>query len=281
MRMSICEQAGCLLIALAALIPDAAKPQEARPEAAPIRGVLRRLSDSTWKNRRDAFYGLIGGAQPDIGGSVKELLQNYPDEADSISLALIGLLERENAALAESARRGEKIGRGEEYSDYYANVIWAVTSLKDIRSMDALIGAIATGGMVTRTLAEFAPQSVEAVLARTADPDPHVRSSTLAFLCEMLSPPYDEKVGTPGFRSKIKEAFLRGVKDKEGVVRAVAVRGLGALGDPDVIPIVAHLAEHDPDHYPSRYHPGGRRYWVRESATKALEELRAKTRKAQ
>jgi HEAT repeat protein len=274
-----------VLLATAIVSSAARSPQERRGSPGEIEQILRQFNDDNWKVRSEAFDRLywIGESDgADLAGPVKKVLANYPELADRIKLGLIRLLESENAEMERFKVRFEKTGQliGRDYnSDYYGNVIAAVVALKDVRSMIALLGAITTGGMAERTLAEFAPLSLDPVLAKTQDPDPVVRFSALEVLESMLEPANYDKVKTPVYRSKIKDAFVRAASDGNPVVRKVAARGLGALGDPDVIPLLKDLAEHDPEFLPHQAEGGKDLYFVRLEAKRALDRIDSKERK--
>ena len=189
------------------------------------------------------------------------------------------LLERENTRMEELNLRYEKTGQkiGEDYdTDYYGNVIAAVVTLKDIRSMNALLGAITTGGMATRTLAEFAPSSLDPVLAKLQHADPLVRISALHVLEGILEPPNYDKVKDPVYRSKIKQAIIRATSDQNPVVRGAAAWALSSLGDTDVIPLLERTAREDPAFLAHQAEGGKDLYFVRLNAQRALARIKRK-----
>jgi len=243
-----------------------------------LKAVLEEFKAPEWKTRAEAFYQLIrlgGGEWGNVAGAVKNVLHDYPDQSEQVKLALIRLLERENTQFGEYLRKHEDRGK---FTDYQGDVINAVITLKDPRSMDALLGAFMTGfTAVLRALAEFAPLSLDPVLARLDDPDPTARITALEVLEDMIRPANYEKVKDPAYRSKIKHTFLRATSDHDPVVREVGVRGLAALGDTDVIPLLEKMACEDRGHYPRRTDSSWSDYYlVREAAKQALAKLRAK-----
>ncbi len=258
-----------------------AGPQRANQR---FRQILAQLRSEDWKARREGFYQLIalsGGDLSDTRGAVSALLTNNPEKAEDIKLALIRLLERENAKMKEFDVRFKKTGQtiGQDYdTDYYGYVIAAAVTLKDSRSTNVLLGAIATGGMAMRALAEFAPISLDPVLAKSHDPDSIVRSSALLTLQEMLKGPTYEKVKSPIYRSKIKQTLVHAVSDEDPNVRSVAVRVLATLGDTDTIPLLEKVAKNDPAVLPGQATGGKDLYFVRHAANMALADLRAKTK---
>jgi hypothetical protein len=57
---------------------------------------IKRLEDPDWKNRRDAFFTLLGtgsgSAYEEPPDALSSLLRNWPQKSDEIKLALIQLL---------------------------------------------------------------------------------------------------------------------------------------------------------------------------------------------
>jgi HEAT repeat protein len=75
----------------------------------------------------------------------------------------------------------------EEYVNYYGDLIAAVAALQDVRSLDALVGAIATGNMAIGTLVGFGKQAVTPVARQLQHTDPHVRSAAARTLSQMVT----------------------------------------------------------------------------------------------
>jgi hypothetical protein len=65
-------------------------------------------------------------------------------------------------------------------------VIAVVSGLHDERGIPALLGAIKTGGMATRGLAEFGRKAFAPVLRLLSSPDPMTRAAAVFALREML-----------------------------------------------------------------------------------------------
>jgi hypothetical protein len=254
--------------------------QESLPSNKEVTKLIRQLDDSDWKNRMDAFYRLIRLGHTDemhgltyaLPSELTNLLKTVPEQSDEIKLALIKLLERENFFVEEQRKEYEKTGitLSEEYTNYYGDLIAAVTSLKDIRSLNALLGAINTGGMATSTLAEFGTAALDPVIGKLNSEDPLTRGSAAAVLTGMV-----EKVSDPISRGKIKQALIKACQDEKFYVRIDAIIGLGALGDQDVIPIIEKLAIEDP--YEASAHGGEKGYYpVRQKAEEVLQKLKLK-----
>src|SRR5439155_14850280 len=102
-----------------------------------------------------------------------------------ITLALIDLLERETAFSEESYRK-PGVPLGEAHCEFYGNVVEAVVSLRDTRSISALIGAIETGNMVARALAEFGDAALDRLLQVSNSSDDRRRFAATFVLGRML-----------------------------------------------------------------------------------------------
>jgi len=103
------------------------------------------------------------------------LLAAKPQQADALKLGLIGALDLENAVV----RKGGSLS--ETFSDYYGDLILAVSTLNDARAVKALTGALGTENMATSSLVAFGDSAVDAVLEHIAQgPDgPGRRSGCL------------------------------------------------------------------------------------------------------
>src|SRR6266480_822105 len=249
---------------------DTSRAAEMKRQAlASLEQSLKQLEDPNWQNRREAFYGLLGlgtgSVYQEPNDALASLLQEFPEKSDEVKLALIEVLEREHSFQkkydAEYRRTGVPMGEG--YGEgYYANVIWAVSSLRDIRSLNALIGAINTGDMATSALAALGDAAVDPVLKVFNSGDNTAGHAACGVLSQMLDAKNAPKVRDPVSRRKIKDALIRAVGDGNLFVRYTGVEGLGKLGDPDVFPLIQNLATNDPEKL------------VRGVATEALKKRR-------
>lgn len=246
-----------------------------------------QIASSSWEERREAFALLIGAdvhsyvtsGHPSVGSVLSETLDADPQSANRRALGLIGLLEVENREVSQ--KEETRIDRGlqqlpaedrlsEEYINYYGDVIAAVTTLRDPRSMEALVGAITTGGMVSRTLVAFGPPAVRPVAEAFRDSPRLVeRSSSVRVLSDMLADSEDVS-NDPRSRSAIQEVLMEAAMDESFLLRMNAVVGLVRLGEKDSIEIVERIAETDP--YQAEF--ADNRFVVREAARKALDEER-------
>jgi hypothetical protein len=246
------------------------------------------IQSSDFEERRDLFIALIGtdratylgGGIADVGAFVRDGLGARPRtdvDADQRKRSLLELLEVENAVVA--AKESERRRRGlvdlpvaerftEAHMNYYGDLIAAIAALRDVRSVEALAGAIATGSMAVDSLVSFGPMGVGPVADRITDEDPTVRASVALTLSETLGRS-EEVARSSNHRATIRKAMLAAAKDPDPFVRARAVRGLARLGDSDSVAIVRRLANEDPYFDPFSGPQG--RYTVREAAEQALK----------
>jgi len=260
-------------------VQDAPVSSQKLPSQAEVRS-------EDWNTRRKAFARVLGvdaesyarGGLAYVAPVLLKTLKREPESAEARKTALIELLEIENSLVAEKARRRLASGvaelpkedrLSEEYLNYYGDVIAAVSSLRDPRSLNALLGAITTGGMATRTLVALGKPAVDPVAKQLESPDPLVRSSAAATLGQMLERSAEVSHDAAS-RSKIKEALMRAASDENPFVRRNAVEGLVRVGDQESIALVEEIARSDP--YQAAHKQGA--YLVREAAAKALKSRR-------
>jgi len=237
---------------------------------------IRQLEDPDWRNRSTAFYRLLkaDSARVEPRRALSDLLRKWPERSDDIKLALVKVLERENALekereaviLQKYAKEGPDFPHpfpdAEERMEYYEDLIAAVTSLRDTRSLEALIGALRTGYMVTSTLAGFGDAALDRMIELLNRGDTGTRGSASFVLAHMLDAQNVSRVSVPLSRQKLKDALLRAVRDSSPYVRLASVEGLAKLGDPDVIPLIQNLATSDPSKL------------IRGAANEALKKLK-------
>ena len=245
-RTWIAALAGAAAVSCSAIILGQA---EEAPAKAAVRFTVQ-LADSNPGKRAEAFYALIGlgskgekGAR--VGPALAALLQEIPESADAVKLALIRTLETENRLVdAENrlAEAGNQPASGrpaltEEYTDYYGDLITAVTWSRDARSIRALSGAMGTGHMVIRTLSSFGEAAVEPVLEKLRSegltrPD---KQAACIILGLFLDPANPNRVKDPKAREKIRrtleDELKKAAQDAGGAyLRAAAAEGLAKVG---------------------------------------------------
>jgi HEAT repeat protein len=145
--------------------------------------LIHQFHDANWKTRSEAFFALFHGES-----SLASLSATAPQQADDIKVGLIDLLETENAVVESG------VSLTEEYTEYYASLIAAVASLKDTRALYGLLGAIRTGGMATRALAEFGTIAIDPIIEKLNSGDRVTRAFAADVLGQMLEPKNYPKV---------------------------------------------------------------------------------------
>lgn len=184
---------------------------------------LAPLSDfqsSDDNTRIVAFYALLHSAdRADFNAAdlTLQLLRDHPNDRAVIVSSLSHLLERENVRV--------KSPFDESFSNYYADLIWSVASLRDVRAVDALLGAVQTGGLATDGLAALGQDALPSVLQALNTTDPGVRNGTFRVLAKMAAPRAQSALNAESV-VRVRAALLRGVEDEDAFNRVVAIRGL-------------------------------------------------------
>jgi HEAT repeat protein len=235
--------------------------------------LLQQFDAASWETRAAAFYELmdlglgkkLSGETSEMPSILRKVLASDPRESNSTKRALIGLLARENAVVQSQRLEFDKTGKTltEGYVNYYGDVVAAVASLDDARSVDALLGAITTGGMATRRLARLGRVALQPTLQELNSADPLVRGAALNVLSEMLSS--SEFSADASSVAQIKDALVKSLADQDSGVRITAVEGVAKLHDPSLRPLVEKLATVDPYQMANTYP-------VREAASRALQK---------
>jgi HEAT repeat protein len=194
--------------------------------------------------------------------ALSSLFRARPDRAEVTRDDLVHLLGNENAFVKSQKKLTE------EYVGYYGDLIAAVASLRDPRSLIALLGAIQTGNMAQRGLASLGTIALDPVLKLQEHNDPIIRGAATVVLAEML----DRQVAPPlsaDATQRIQNGLIRTAHDANGFVRINAVKGLAKVSNGDVKLLLEGIARDDPFEA-SQY--GGQKgiYPVREAAKRAL-----------
>jgi len=238
--------------------------------------LTQQLKDRDWSIRRNVFYALLRHAQAGESQSVRSNsasdLSELPRE---VKTAIIRLATLEHTLSREHAVSYHEIGStvNEEYLTYYADLIRAVSSLKDERSLGLLLSVIDTGCSATDTLAELGRPAVELVIQTLHDSDADVRHAAAFTLARMVELSDARNTLDRGSKLRIKQALTSAAMDESPFVRITSVDGLAKLGDRSLVSLIEELAQNDP--YDASAHGGEMgRYIVRSAAASAIDRLR-------
>jgi hypothetical protein len=193
---------------------------------------LSQFNSADENVRIAAFYRILKptpGQRFNVGEGTSKLLRDHPSERQLIIPALIDLLRRENIRVLSPF--------GEEFSNYYGDLIWCVATLRDARSADALLGAVKTGNLATDGLAALGEDALPVILSALGSTDAGVRNGVLRVLEKMVKPGAQRPLGTES-AVEARSALLRGVEDEDAFNRRVAIRALAPFTDREVRKVV-------------------------------------------
>lgn len=257
----------CVLAGSGALIVGQRGPTDA--DVGPL---VQQLGLPTWEQRSTAFYqltaiGARGNPSLRVAPAVAALRRDVPQQADALALGLARALDAENRVVQQSASLNET------FTDYYGDLVTAVTSLRDPRSAGALSGAMSTGHLAVQTLASFGQASLDPVLARLRTDGGVAKQAACIVLGLLLDPANPASIKDPAARARIKDALESAARDAAGAyVRAAAVEGLAKVGDQQVVALLLDLARSDSyDASSLTGQPGS--FPVRQAALTALRDL--------
>jgi hypothetical protein len=227
---------------------------------------VREVGSQSWEIRQRAFYNLVKWVAPtkEVPVAIADIRKNG-NSSNEMRDALVRLLSRETAYV------GIHPELSEEFYSYYADLVWAVCSLRDPKSLDALLGVITNGNIVTSAIASFGGGAMKPVIDLLDNRDELVRDSAVEVLSEMLNPENRRTASSSEAREVIKVALLRASSDQSHYVRLTAVEALVKLGDAEGIRVVENIARTDPADA-SQYGGVEGFYPVREAAKSALLE---------
>lgn len=258
---------------------------QASPSDQDLTRIRAGFMDASWENRRKAFYMLLGFESPEkwdgrtylIPRELASVFRAHPEHADDLKLALIHLLDTENSEVKLQNKGSERDGRSldEEYIDYYGDVIGAVAGLGDQRALDALMGAMGTGGMAANGLAAIGTPALDSLIKASENADPSVRLAAFRALTAMWRPEHRANFSDDISSEKLQAAFLKAVSDQNESVRSIGAIGLGLTPKPGArtIHALVTLAVSDPAVLPGEADDGGPLYPVRRAASRSLAQV--------
>jgi hypothetical protein len=224
----------------------AALPEEAEKS-------LSQLQSPDLIVRSNAFYALIRPFATDSGSArvaITRLLAAYPDDEERIRTVLIAGLETEARLRATMEENGQ--GLSEAFTNYWADLMLAVASLRDRRAVEGLLVGVDTGNIAVNALADLCPFSVDGLIEKSREPDRSFkgisfnhRAGALQALAGCLLR-LDNVRAHPEILPRIRGALLAAFEDPDWRVRAAAVAASFSIRhDPEVRAQLASIAAAD------------------------------------
>ena len=268
----------CLFLAL--ILAALTVAQNSAPIQAKVSDVLARMKSADLSGRERAFDDMMGllyeGEHPDTAsgpaGPLGKFFARHPDQADPVKLGLIQFLASSND-LFVAGKNATPETYTENNSEHYAQLIDAVASLDDERTIPVLVGAMTTGGIAQRGLLKYGDKALGPVMEELHNQDPVVRSAALGLSITLLN-----KQNDPASHKRIVDLIRSSLTDPSSVVRSHAVREIGCVADrQEFIPALENIAQTDPQKLPGKALDGGDGggvYPVRYAARQTLRDIR-------
>jgi len=229
-----------------------------------IETILKQLKNPDWQERAKVMYPY-------------KLKRFVKDER--MKVALISLLEKENK-LFNTFHDYEKYDelQVKKYWVYYRNLSGEVALLRDERAIPAVVNSYGWGQAVVGTLENMGEPVVVPLIEKLNSKYSVAKRYDFSII-RILEKIVEKHTLSGESKAEIKKVFIKALKDEEPHVRKYAVRGLGNIGDTDVIPLIKSLADNDPCEQVEMFEGREKKiylYPVREEAKKALEKLKEK-----
>jgi hypothetical protein len=180
-----------------------------------IPSILAMLSSTALGTRESGFNSLMALGASKLAAPInsavvsqetRALINAYPSDATSVSTALIQLLAVEVAS-AESGQEepnSTNIDADTNYGSYFGDLVTAVVSLNDSRSLASLVGLLFTGNMVIDRVVSFGATSVDPVVSTAYSARPEIRDAAILTMIRMLAPQNRSLFSDPISLSKIR-----------------------------------------------------------------------------
>jgi len=227
-----------------------------------IETILKQLENPDWEERAKVMYHY-------------KLKRFVKDER--IKVALISLLEEENKLFNTffDYDRYDEL-QVKKYWVYYRNLRDEVALLRDERAIPAVVNSYNWGQAVVHVLEEMGELAVAPLIEKLNSKYSVTKKYDFSII-RILEKIVERHSLSNESKVKIKEVFIKALKDEEPYVRKYAVRGLGHIEDTDVIPLIKSLAKNDPCEQVEMVEGRKKKiylYPVREEAKKVLKKLK-------
>ncbi len=244
-------------------------PLAARQAASALDRMLEGLHSPAWRTRAAA------------AASLGRLLDTDPTQRTEplIQQAVATLLEQENVIIDDNYRSG--VGTTETYADYYNSYVVA-TALKLLpqtpspvrpRMLAALVNSSYNSDTpFVKDLALYGEEIVPAVLALAHSDIVSKRWNAYALMGQLIHAGNTKSLISPlaaASGAGLQKALRAGLQDPEATCRREAIDAVVAAGDRDAIPLLALMAQSDPDNASDKR----ARFSARSLAAEAIKKL--------
>jgi hypothetical protein len=207
-----------------------------------------RLKSNDWQEREQGFSDMLRGragpqslSSEQVTAAVLSMEKWNPEEKARVVAELGALLERE----ARMVNSGSVSGT-EAHSEFYANLIQAVSMFRDKSGIPGLLLAVNTGGMADGALAGLGDDALNGALKMLPTADFETRMNLLDVFTQMTDPLNLEQLKAPDARGKLLNALALGANDNDPHLRRRVAPGLARLGSPEALQILSRMAQSDP-----------------------------------
>lgn len=249
LKLSVCLATLILILATAPL-----EAQRATNGLADVPTTLALMHGKSWTERDAGFKAATNRLQS---------RNETPQDTDRLRSGLIQLLVTES-------HRQDPVAESDldEYSNYFGDLIGAVSDLKDPRAIPALLGVANSGGMATRGLAYFGKAALDAVLEQVKGPNVALASGALFVIRDMLE--YRTAID-PDSSTKIANALRASLSSPEWRIRLSSIDVIEYFDNrTEFVPILADMAANDPFEFQGQ---GSAGYPVRSAAQSLLAKI--------
>ena len=232
----------------------AVSAQAAPSSTEQISSILARMNDHDLRKREAAFDDMMalirdgkkGAGESGHSAALDTFFKRHPEQADRVKLGLIKLLKADNSDFQdESTPPGTYT---EEDTEHYAELVNAVSSLRDERAIPALVGAMATGGIAQQAIFQYGDKALAPVLEQLKSSDPLAQASALRMSFALLA-----KRGDSAAQAQTRELILAYVKAPSEPSRRIAVQEIDCLDDrQNFVQLLTEISKTDPEKRPGK-----------------------------
>lgn len=254
--------------------------------------VIRLLKHPNWKERAKIIVINAADLEKFLRDEdVKEILISLLEKENKVFMKITKEYEQNRKKVEDDALKRDNLDKEwGKYWVYYRDLRDTVCGYavggraehsyyplqSDKRALIAVVNSYSWGEGVHNVVRKKVGEIVEHLIKRIKAAEEHKNYAEITAILMILSEGIETKKIAKKEYKKIKEVFIRALKHEDPYIRREAVKGLGIIGDIDVIPLIeklltdSYMSEEEIQNGVKKIYP------VREEAKKVLKKLEEK-----
>ena len=247
---------------------------------------LQRVENSDWREKAKVINEITKN-NLNLSAPEKEKLILIFDKESKFQEEYIEDQKRRGLSLVNATDKFHKEAGTREYWTYFREFAEIISSFKEKKTIPSLLRGVCNfvgEGNFAIYIIDMGEKAIEPLIDLVDSKDKVLRTKSLSVLQQWAQAPIqtedwglteDQAIKDKVLLNKIKNIFLRVLRDKDIDIRSAAVYGLKAFPEEDVIKALEDVAKNDPWAFSTKFDPEIR-YPIREDALRSIEKIKEK-----